>query len=149
LDRLISDLAAGKCEGIREKLADVANNSSKFKSTVSELEIARILIQHKKIVKLLPDGYMGRDTAGDEIPSPDILTRDETGDYYVEVSMFSDDETSGLIIDDLRPFLAASAHLARSTCHFQRPCRFPPTTTLTGQPSMLRSLRNLTRSSIS
>jgi len=107
LDRLISDLTAGKCEGIREKLADVANNSSKFNSAVSELEIARVLIQHKKFVKLLPDVYMGKDTAGD-IPSPDILAHDKTGNYYVEVSMFSDDETSELIIDELRAFLADS-----------------------------------------
>jgi hypothetical protein len=51
---------------------------------------------------------MGKDTSGNEIPSPDILAQDKTGDYYVEVSMFSDDETSGLIVDELRAFLADS-----------------------------------------
>jgi len=39
LDALISDLRAGKCEGIQEKLADVANNSNKFKSAVSEASL--------------------------------------------------------------------------------------------------------------
>jgi hypothetical protein len=108
LDGLISDLRTGKCEGIQEKLADVANNSSKFKSAVSELEIARVLIQHHKSVKLLPDAYMGKSGSGNEIPSPDMLATDTTGEYYVEVNLFSDDETSGLIVDDLRAFLADS-----------------------------------------
>jgi len=102
------ELREGKCEGIQEKLADVANNSGKFKSAVSELEIARVLIQHGKTVKLLPDAYMGRDADNNEIPSPDILAHDKTGDYYAEVSMFSDDDTSGLILDELRPFLSDS-----------------------------------------
>jgi hypothetical protein len=79
LNDLISDLRAGKCEGIQEKLRDVANNSNKFKSAVSELEIARVLIQHKKTVRLLPDAYMGKDTSGNDIPSPDILAHDGTG----------------------------------------------------------------------
>jgi hypothetical protein len=73
LNELVSDLKAGKCSGIREKMADVANNSSKFKSAVSELEVARLLVRHKKSVELLRDGYMGRDASGNDIPSPDIL----------------------------------------------------------------------------
>jgi len=109
LNKLISGLRKGKCEGIQEKLRNVANNPNKFKSAVSELEIARVLIQHNKSVKLLPDAYMGRDASGNDIPSPDILVRDNTGDFYVEVNMFSDDETSGLIVDELRPFLANSS----------------------------------------
>ncbi|MGA2784229.1 MAG: hypothetical protein ABSF09_06000 [Candidatus Bathyarchaeia archaeon] len=37
-----------------------------------------------------------------------MLVEDETGSYYVEVRRFSDDETSGIIIDELRRFLVDS-----------------------------------------
>jgi hypothetical protein len=45
-------------------MVNVANNSSKFNAAVSDLEIARVRIQHKKSVELLPDGYMGNDVTG-------------------------------------------------------------------------------------
>ena len=125
LNKLISDLRTGKCEGIREKLRDVANNSNKFKSAVAELEIARVLIEHKKSIKLLPDACMGTDASGNDIPSPDILAHDNTGDFYVEVNMFSDDETSGIIVDDLRLFLADSRPPCRVDVSLPQDLSFP------------------------
>jgi hypothetical protein len=125
LNELVSDLKAAGCKGIPEKMADTANNSSKFSAAVSELEIARVLIQHKKSAELLPDGYMGKDTTGNLIPSPDISVQDETGDYYVEVSMFSDDETSGFIIDELRSFLADSKPHCRVDVSLPRALSIP------------------------
>jgi hypothetical protein len=35
LDQLISELKAAKCDGIREKIVDIANNSNKFNPTMS------------------------------------------------------------------------------------------------------------------
>jgi hypothetical protein len=97
LDGLVSSLLNAQCKGIQEKFADV-DNSNKFESACSELEIARLLIAKGKQVQLLPDSYM----VG---PSPDLLATDPNGQAYVEVTRFNEDELVEIIIEDLRQFL--------------------------------------------
>jgi hypothetical protein len=98
LDSLVADLRAKNCNGVQEKMTDVANNIKKFEAAVSELEIARLLAAKGKKVSLLPDSFLPS-------KSPDILVADSNGESYVEVTRFSDDDASGLIIDELRRLL--------------------------------------------
>jgi len=58
-------------------------------------------------------------------PVPISWFGDATGDYYVEVSMFSDDESSGLIIDELREFLANSTPRCRVDVTLPRALSMP------------------------
>jgi len=95
LDTLVKTLRGANCKNIQEKFVDVANNLSKFESTISELEIARLLSQKGKQVELLTDSFL-------PTKSPDMLVKDANGEYYVEAMRFSDDETSGIIFDGLR-----------------------------------------------
>ena len=92
--------------GIREKLRD-ANHLRKFHSVVSELEIARLLIRHDKIVEFLPDDYFypGK--------SPDIQTSDEKWVFFVEVKKFTEDDAVNKMIADIENFLSTSTRNCR------------------------------------
>lgn len=100
LDTLVKNLRSAGCKNIQEKFGDVANNFSKFKSAVSELEIARLLSQNGKQVVLLSDSFLAT-------KSPDMLVKDTNGEYYVEVMRFSDDEASRIILDGLRSSISS------------------------------------------
>ena len=59
INELVAYLKKANCEGIQEKMVDVGNNNlGKFESTIAELEIARLLSEKGKHVKLLPDNYL-------------------------------------------------------------------------------------------
>lgn len=97
LDKLIAELRCGRCHGIRKKLKDV--NLEKLPSIISELEIAKFLINQNKSVWLLPDNYMrGRQ-------SPDIFSSNDELEVYIEVKRFAEDETIYYVLKELRSFL--------------------------------------------
>jgi len=95
LDTLIDTLRVARCSNIQRKFVDVANNLIKFESTISELEIARLLSHKGKEVELLPDSFLAT-------KSPDMIVKDANGEYYVEVMRLSDDEASEIIFDGIR-----------------------------------------------
>ncbi len=95
LDELIATLRSKAVRGIREKLADVSD-LFKFLSTVSELEIARVLCS-KYATELLPDDAWSGS-------SPDIVVRDGE-DMLIEVKRLTEDEAVGIIRIELRQFL--------------------------------------------
>jgi hypothetical protein len=98
LDDLVTDLRSAGCKGIQEKIVDVANNPSKFESTVSEFEIARQFTRKAKKVEMLTDDFLpGK--------SPDMHVVDTNGEYYVEVVRFSEDEGLSIILNELRRML--------------------------------------------
>jgi hypothetical protein len=97
LDNLIFKLKKFDCEKIQEKIND-ADNLYKFYSTVSELEIAKVLVESGKKVQLLPDDYF-------DSKSPDILCKGDDFDAYIEVTRFGESESSYNVIDFLRCFL--------------------------------------------
>jgi hypothetical protein len=98
LDQLVLDLRKASCSGVQEKIADV-DSLNKFESAHSELEIARLLSARGKQVQLLPDSYLGQS------PSPDLLVTDSSGQAYVEVTRFNEDEFLSIVLDELRQFL--------------------------------------------
>jgi hypothetical protein len=98
LSELISSLRDANCKGIQDKMADV-DNLWKLRSTVSELEIARLLSEKGKNVEMLPDSFLsGR--------SPDMHVKDADGEYYVEVVRFSEDEAVFIIQEEMIRYLA-------------------------------------------
>ncbi len=97
LNSLIELLRSGGVSGIQQKIRD-ANDSNKFLSIVSEFETARFLVNKRKKIHLLEDGYWkGR--------SPDILVADNKHEVYIEVKRFTDDDVVGIIFDGLRELL--------------------------------------------
>jgi len=98
LEDLVSNLRNANVTGIQEKISDVNNNLRKFRAAISEFEIAKVLVANGKQVQLLPDSFMpGK--------SPDMLLKDSSKEYYVEVTQLSDDEAVTIILDGLRAFL--------------------------------------------
>lgn len=102
LDSLINELRKGKCQKIREKMNDV-NDLQKFRSTLAELRIGRYLLHHGKSIVFLPDNYMSGKNP------PDILVNDASGQYFVEVKLFTEDDIcTEVILEGLRSFLTTS-----------------------------------------
>lgn len=100
LDNLISELVSYNCKGIQDKLKD-ASDLGKFNAILSELQIALILAKKREIdeLKLLPDNYLSS-------KSPDILFRDGTFTFYVEVRrVYANPYIADTILDRLQEFL--------------------------------------------
>jgi len=98
LDDLIRFLREHQCGHIRDKLDDVSE-PRKLRSTVSELEVAKALIQRGKSVSLLPDQYLG--VTG----LPDMVATDSYGEVLIEVKLLTDDGTSEMLVEGLRRFI--------------------------------------------
>lgn len=98
LDELVYFLRSRNCKNIREKLDDVSQ-LDKFRSVCSELEIARALVEHGKLVAFLPDNYMNM------VSPPDLLVKNGQIEIYVEVKRIKEDGTSNIIFGFLRQFL--------------------------------------------
>jgi len=102
LDDLVQELEFAGCEDIERKMMDV-DNTSKFDSTVSELEIARLLSCKGKHVKMLPDNFL------EPAKSPDMYVTDSLGEYFVEVVRFSEDSAIAIFLDELTKLLVDPA----------------------------------------
>ena len=98
LNDLIAFLRSRNCQNIREKLNDVSQ-LDKFRSTSSELEIAKALILRGKSVNLLPDSYAGM------ISPPDLLVKDQRIEAYVEVKRITEDPVIDRLLNSLRKVL--------------------------------------------
>ena len=99
IEKIVSNLRLSGCRGIQAKIRDVGLNTSKFSSIVAELEIAWFLARKgKRNLWLLADDFLpGK--------SPDLAMSDNIGDHYVEVVLFSDDETTLLIYTKMEELL--------------------------------------------
>ncbi len=84
LDELLKNLREKKCTGIQEKLNDILS-LDKLRDFTSELEIAKLLIENGKTVKILSNSYDGM------ISPPDLLSIDDSFETYIEVKRFLDD----------------------------------------------------------
>ncbi len=97
VDKLIATLRSRSVKGIQEKMADVSD-LAKFHSTVSELEIARILCSKYPSELLSDNAWRGQ--------SPDIVVKRNAREILVEVKRLTEDESEKLIVNELRRFLA-------------------------------------------
>ncbi|MCK4797426.1 MAG: hypothetical protein KAT05_08595 [Spirochaetes bacterium] len=97
LDNLILDLINSKCENIQEKMKDV-NDLNKFNSMISELKIARFLVQSGTKVELLSDDYF-------DGKSPDILYKYDDLESYIEVTRLGEVESINSLFDSIRALL--------------------------------------------
>ncbi len=98
VDRLIATLRTQSVERIQEKLSDVSD-IPKFRSAISELEVARIL-SSKYPTQLLPDNTW-------EGPSPDMVVKRGDREILIEVKRLTQDEAEVIIVSSLRQFLPA------------------------------------------
>ena len=97
LDTLIFDLINSKCENIQEKMKDVSD-LHKFHSIISELEIARFLIQSGIKFEFLSDDYF-------DGKSPDILYKYDNLKSYIEVTRLGEVESIHSLFDSIRALL--------------------------------------------
>jgi hypothetical protein len=101
LDKLVRELFEGGVQATKEKLGDV-DNLRKFDSVVSELEVARLLMQKGKRIRLLTDNEW-------EGKSPDMISGDQEHEALVEVKRITDDEANDILTEGLRQYLPTLA----------------------------------------
>jgi hypothetical protein len=94
IDNLFKFLRENECKYIQEKFKFI-NDIDNFESRLSELEVAKLLLEYGKKVELIPDDY------NEIIPPPDIHVIDKNFDAYIEVSKLTDDSTNELITKEL------------------------------------------------
>jgi len=98
VDNLMKFLRENNCKNVRERLKDI-NVLWNFESALSELEVAKLLIEKGKKVEILLENVevMNR--------PPDIFARDTEYEVYIEVTRITDDSTIKDISDSIDKFL--------------------------------------------
>jgi len=107
-DNLMKFLREKKCKNVRERLKNV-NTLWNFKSAISELEIAKLLIEKGKMVEILLETYDGM------ISPPDILAVDSKYEVYIEVTRLTDDSTIEQISNSIDEYLKKENFVYRVT----------------------------------
>ena len=108
IDYLMKFLRENKCKNVRKRLKNVFTLHN-FNSALSELEVAKLLIEKGKKVEILPETYEGM------ISPPDILAIDSKYSVYVEVKRITDDSTIKDISDSIDEFLKKENYVYRVT----------------------------------
>jgi len=98
LDRLMAFLKKHGCKNVEDRLRYIKVIRN-FESALSELEIAKILIENGKTVEILPETYQGMKRP------PDLLANDSNFGAYIEVTRITDDCTIELIISFLNKLI--------------------------------------------
>lgn len=97
LDALFEELYLGGCQFIQEKMNDV-DGPFKFKSTLAEFYIGRLLLRRGFSIDFLPDNIVPSS-------SPDIRIKKDGKELLVEVMRYGDGPVLDLLFERLKPFL--------------------------------------------
>jgi len=108
IDNLFKFLRENNCKNVRERLKNV-NTLWNYESALSELDVAKLLIEKGKAVEILPETYE------DMISPPDILAVDSKYEVYIEVTRITDDSTIKNISDSIDKFLKKQNYVYRVT----------------------------------
>jgi len=118
IDNLMKFLRENNCKNVIERLKNI-NILWNFESALSELEVAKILIEKGKKVEIILENYAGMNRP------PDIFAKDTEYEVYVEVTRITDDFTIKDISDSIDKFLKKENYVYRVTVSLNNEISMP------------------------